>query len=216
MKKKFITLVFFALIASSVFAQVGISAGAGMLFDANRNNGYQMGNTYVEIGNRSIGGFVFFDATYVQADINFSYGMLRDGGRRSNGDADITGNVMHLGFSIFGKYPITFDSRRSEDRDNRRGESRNMRAFFPMLGVSYNMVLSQSLEGESADGAGDGHQFGILPGIGFDFGLSDNLFLRAEALAHIRFPSTAMRDAPGVSNSIGVGPRIKVGMGYRF
>jgi len=168
-------------------------------------------------GTSPFGGLGFFDATYAEMDISFAYGSATTVTDipefRGNGSVD--GSAVQLGFSLLGKYPIKLGALPL--------------TLFPLLGFDYNRVLSvKDKDGNSADNPGDSSQLGILAGAGIDFSLpfSDALFLRAEALLHVRLTSKATDDSvtgyrvlwPGVNidTTLGVGPRIKVAVGYRF
>jgi hypothetical protein len=71
-------------------------------------------------------------------------------------------------------------------------------------------------------------QFGILGGTGMDFGINDKLYLRAEALFQFRFASKYTKDIKDTldplatvfggtqKNTVGMGPVIKIGVGYKF
>ena len=212
MIKKFFILALLAIIATGAFAlDISMAAGGGLLFDWSFNNGVefntggQKGSFSMEI--LSFGGFGFFDATYAELDVSFAYGSLTGhteypGAKKTQ---DI-GSALQLGFTLLGKYPIYM------------GDF----TVFPLLGVGYNMWLSAKDENNRAwDHPGDNSQFGILAGAGLDFPLpfSDALFLRAEALLNLRFASKEINDAAKSSSgdtTLGLGPRIKIGVGYMF
>jgi len=205
-KKVVLALLVAALVAGGVFADgLSLSAGGGLLFDLSGNNGIREGDSYMGIRNTSFGLYGFFDATYVEADISFARGSItmvaEEGGSSASEDF---GSAMQLGLSLLGKYPIDLGSF----------------TLFPLFGINYNMVLSfKDVDGNSYDDAGDLSQLGILGGVGADFGLSDSLYLRAEGLFQLRFASKFqkdMSDAFGGSTTIGMGPRIKVGIGIKF
>ena len=202
-----------ALIATGAFAQgFQMSAGGGAFFDYSFNNGISGTiltiDSYFGIRNVSFGAYGFFDATYVEVGVGIAYGSLSLGSEGwgdlivANYGSDDFGSAVQLDFTILGKYPI------------------NLGAFtiFPLLGVSYNMVLSHTMNGESNNSPGDLNQFGILGGAGLDFGLTDSLYLRGEALFHLRFASKDMSDGAinGFSTTLGMGPRVRVAVGYRF
>jgi len=137
MKKGIFVLVLLAILATGAFAQgISLAAGGGLLFDYSTNNGVKYGSNFMGNNNLSFGGFGFFDATYGEADISFAYGSL---------SAYTSGNVtirlhdvsaFQLGFSFLGKYPFNIRSL----------------TIFPLLGISYNMVLSAKNDsGSNAD-----------------------------------------------------------------
>ena len=203
MKKIIFIGVFLAFLTTGVFAQVSI--GGGAFFDWSFNNGIKDGDDYMGMRNMSFGGYIFFDAAYLEADISFAYGMvssvIKGGGLPLSGDA---GSMLQLGFSLLAKYPIKLESV----------------TIFPLIGAGYNMVLSYKVNGVSAEDAREYlSQFGLLAGVGLDFNLTNSLFLRAETLFQARFPMKLMKetaDAVDMTAALGMGPVIKVGIGYRF
>jgi len=201
MKKSISLLVLLALVAAGAFAQVSLSAGGGLLFDLSLNNGVEVAGEKSGMDATSFGGFVFFDATYVEVDIGFTYGLLDSYVGSSSADG---GSMLALNFALLGKYPIPVGSF----------------TIFPLLGVNYNLVLShEDKDGNSNDKAGDLSQFGILAGMGADFNLTTALYLRAEALFQLRFANKVMSDAADDyhgDTTFGLGPVIKVALGYKF
>ena len=212
--KKIAILALLALVATGAFAQgFQMSAGGGAFFDYSFNNGisgsFSSVDSYLGIRNLSIGAYGFFDATYVEVGVGISYGSLSLGSEGWGsfvlamlGGSDDFGSAVQLDLTLLGKYPI------------------DLGAFtiFPLLGVSYNMVLSHTIDGNSNDSPSDLNQFGILAGAGLDFNLTDSLYLRGEALFHLRFASKFADDLSGSGwdTTLGMGPRIRVGVGYRF
>jgi hypothetical protein len=85
-----LALLMATLLAGGAFAQFSLSAGGGLLFDYSGNNGisgkveyydfygggYYSFDYYGGFRCMSIGGYGFFDATYVEVDMSFSYGMV--------------------------------------------------------------------------------------------------------------------------------------------
>ena len=207
MKKSISVLILLALVTTGAFAQIGLSAGGGLLFDGSFRNGMEYDGDFWGADIASFGGFAFFDATYAQVDIAFLYGIVT-GVAEIDGDreTDKAGSMMSLSFSLLGKYPIELGPV----------------TLFPLLGVGYNLVLeSKDEDGNKAesDDLKDIHQLGFLAGVGVDYPLNDNLYLRAEALFSLRLPTKQMTDAVKDSDAtatLGIGPRIKVGVGYRF
>ena len=205
MKKSFLILALLAIITTGAFAQrFSMAAGGGALFDYNVGDGGKISGREGELHNLSIGGFGFFDATYVELDVSFTYGFL-DAKYNFNYSGNTKANALYLGFTVLGKYPI------------------GMGGFtlFPLLGADYNHMLSY-LNGDKNlyDRPEKDGNFGLLAGAGLDFPFSNALFLRAEAMFHLRFPNKDMTDVakliPGSSTTLGFGPRIKIGVGYKF
>jgi len=213
MKRGISILALFAIVATGAFAQwfpPPMSAGGGLLFDWSFNNGVEtnISGSKVSMGlrNLSFGGFGFFDATYAELDVSFAYGLLTmvTDGPGMNGTDDF-GSALQLGFSLLGKYPLNLASLPF--------------TLYPLLGVDYNLVLSvKNKDGDSADHPGDLNQFGLLAGAGLDFPLTGALYLKGEVLFHLRFASKLMKDtaSSGDSTTFGMGPRIKIGVGYKF
>jgi outer membrane protein W len=217
MKKIISALVLCVLVAGGSYA---IGFGGGLLFDFSGNNGVQGdvegSDYYYGIRNTSFGGYAFFDFTYVEAGLYYAYGSITDvyevDGYK---DSEKLGSVGQFGFNVIGKFPIELDTV----------------TIFPMLGVSYNMVLSfKYTDGEEDPSPDELNQFGILGGMGVDFGLTDNVFLRLNGLLHFRFTSkyqkylkslvTYLLSREGydsnLSTTIGMGFRFNVAIGYKF
>jgi len=194
-KKVVLALLMAALLAGGAFAEGFLSAGAGTLFDFNVNNGVKYNGEYTGVRILTLGFYGFFDFTYGEADVSFAYG-------KSIGEGDlpgINGRLWQLGFTLLGKYPFEL------------GDF----TIFPLVGFDYNVIFSRIVAGTRDTEPGKWNQFGILAGVGSDFDLTDSLYLRGEAMFHLRFPSTFMKEADG-SPTLGMGPRIKFGLGYRF
>jgi len=237
-KKLVFTLLLMAVFVCGVFAQIDFSIGGGGLFDYSLRNGIKVeidDNTTQYGGNRnmSIGGFIFFDVTYAELSVYYAHGSLStvydDGNDKKVNSNPVDGKTIkplsasQLGFSLLGKYPIKMGSF----------------TFFPLLGVDYNIVISVKNESKSVypkkgeDGkdtnetAGWNNQFGFLAGIGGDINLGKSVFLRMEGLFHMRLPSKVNKEVMDaaieagikkdkINATLGMGPQIKIGVGYRF
>jgi len=231
MKKSISIFALLAIIATGAFAQrFSMAVGGGALLDYSLDNGLNFdypgyGGFKANVPTLSIGGFGFFDATYAELDVSFAYGMQKlvvtdkwgtgvmawdiVSGMMGN---SFEGGALQLAFTLLGKYPI------------------NLGGFtlFPLLGADYNLVLSSwnknGLHDDSKYTMENMSQFGLLAGTGFDLSFSKALFLRAEALFHLRFPYKALDDIAKTYNSMnigvttkatyGMGPNIKIGLGY--
>jgi opacity protein-like surface antigen len=149
--------------------------------------GIPMVNDVEDLG-LTIGGFGFFDATYAEADVAFSYGLSTGGGGFY---------TLGLEFGVLGKYPFKLGSI----------------TLFPLLGVRYNLILAAGNEGGSSDNALDSSFLGFQAGAGIDYFFSDAIFFRGELLCNLDLvPFNA--DSDDIISSIG--PRVKVGVGYKF
>jgi len=210
-KKVVLALLMAALLAGGAFAEgSSLSAGAGTLFDFSVNNGVKSGGDYLGVQTLTLGFFGFFDATYAEADISFAYGRLKGvaNGKGASytateSESFLDSRVMQLGITLLGKYPFEV------------GDF----TLFPLLGFNYNMILSHTVAGRRDPEPGRWSQLGLLVGAGGDFDLTDNLYLRGEGLFHLRFPPTVWKDMAaymGGSATLGMGPRMKLAVGYRF
>jgi len=219
MKKIILILLLLTLVATGAFAQV-FSAGGGALFDASFYNGIRIRDGgesfYMGLESFSPGGFVFFDAEFVQAQVSLVHGWHRfvtNFTESGSVERESLGRTLAFGFSVLGKFPF--------------GLGPDI-TVFPLLGVHYDLVFN-AISGEvTYDDVTitNFSQFGLLAGAGTDIYLTDRLFIRAEALFHFRFPSSELRDlrreigswAPDISarNTFGMGPRINIGIGYRL
>ena len=205
MKKLLIAVMIFIFVLFVLPAQVNLSAGGGFLLDVSMGNSIKAdisGFSHSVTDNKtSFGVFVFFDAIFAEVDVYFLFGrsnMTGTGLLKGSGVGKY--NTTELGFNVLGKYPFLF----------------GQISVYPLVGVSYNIVLS--VEGESA-GSGDYNQLGILGGTGIDFIMGRRLYIRGEALLHIRLANKAMKklaDEKGGKTTPGLGPQIKIGVGYRF
>ena len=207
--KKIAILLLFTLAATGAFAQLGKSFGGGLLMDYSANNGLRRGNAKTGYNNFSFGTFIFIDATYAEIDVGFAFGSLSEyakgGGVVVTSDA---GNVIQFNFSVLGKYPVKLCEI----------------TIFPLFGISYNIVIyAKDEDGDKytdwlIDNNSDFNQFGFLTGIGLDYDIIASLYFRAEALFHLRLPMKYWKDTATSSfnKTLGVGPQIKVTLGYKF
>jgi len=222
MKKLVLVLVLAALVAGGAFAQIEMSVGGGGILDMSFGNGIKdKDNTYGN-NNTSFGGFVFFDITYAQIEVDYLYGSLEQtfNGVKVSG---WKGTFNQFGIGLLGKYPIDLGAV----------------TLFPLIGINYNMVMSYEQNGVKYTGywanSVDGYklykiseyfsQLGILAGLGFDIGITEQIFIRAEALFQLRLPNKGMKDRAEYwdkvyndtnTTTLGLGPRIKIGVGYKL
>ena len=214
MRKLIFIIVLIAIAATGAYSQgFSMSAGGGALFDWNFDNGMEYGNNrYMVEDLMAFGGFLFFDVTYAEVEVNFTYG-IRTLVTNSRGPliTESNGNFMGLGFSLLGKFPFSLGKVK----------------LFPLLGGDYYLVLSEEKKSTNiidvTHSASTHNQIGLLAGVGLDTIFTDQLFLRTEALFHFRLPSKfwteVSNDKDIVSlgkTTFGMGPKIKVGLGFRF
>ena len=186
MKKCISIVALLALIATGAFAQSSMfSVGGGAYFDLGI-----LTPDGADDNQMGVGGYGFFDLTYAEIDVGFGYYRLLD--------AEVYG--ADLNFAVLGKYPI------------------NMGSFtlFPLLGVKLDIPLTQSYDGEKNDDyeVADNMRLGFQVGIGFDFPLSESLFIRPSVLFNLNL--FAPGEDPFDDTLYSVGPMVKVGVGYKF
>ncbi|GHV82743.1 hypothetical protein AGMMS50212_00830 [Spirochaetia bacterium] len=228
MKKFILTAVFFLLILHASFS-LDLAAGAGISGDfifntlAAEVNGGDYTQKYSQL---AIGGLLFFDAQYVEADLRF-YGTstqfkhnpkLAEWGTHVDQDWLLGG--VGLGLGLFGKYPFILT---------------NEFTIFPLLGVQFDLQLSQNYmkdytpydgtkKGDSYGKAFDWSAITFKAGVGADYSISDSLFIRGELLFNFKLNSNMeMSYIKAIKNStneiptnLNMGFGIKLAVGYRL
>ena len=245
-KRILLVSVLAAFVAGGAFAQVSVGVGyiqnrgsIGGLYNDNYVAGGVAGFTRNDIGlaNQN-GGFVFFDATYGELAIGLmhtllGYEVVHDTQQNNSGSyekAD-TSTLYYLGstalamdISLLGKYPVAVGKM----------------TVFPLLGVGYNMTLSQKdargkkEEFKNPDGtkqtwangdevkAADWSTFRIQLGAGADFDITDRIYLRTQGLAQYRLASKAYSKAnikdgnDDTKSKGGFGGSFTIAVGYKL
>jgi len=141
------------------------------------------------------GGFIFFDATYVELSLGFYGGsstvtttnvdtgipffVFMNGDPsyylESNRETKVTFNIMNLNIGLLGKYPIAVNE--------------GLR-LFPLFGIDYQVTITG--EGEVTETTVDYDYDSALwfkLGVGMDFLVTKKIFFRPEALYGIRLAS---------------------------
>ena len=120
------------------------------------------------------------------------------------------GSFLSLDFSLLGKLPVLL------------GRRENF-AIYPLLGIGYNIMLSAmgdygNVIRDMGYKTSDLNTFRIQFGLGTDFNITENIFLRASFLGAYRFAPHILRDlrVPGINTTGGLGMNAKIGIGYRF
>jgi len=218
-KKIILALLMAALLTGGAFAQIDMSAGLGgnfsMYMTSVSHPDYDINNPKPIIG----GGFyAFFDATYAMAKVGMFIG-----GNSQETDLGIfekwktKNSATYFSLGLLGKYPIDL----------------GIFTLFPMLGFEYNIFMSSkksveingvTVEDESGkfkrSDAPDGHSsdFDMLilqAGVGADFNLTDNIYLRPSVLWGIDFHRADGEKPEGGSlfkHKLDVG----IAVGYKF
>lgn len=194
--------VFLLCVLVSAGANAQLSAGGGMYFDYSGGNGLKTGSEERGYDIFNIGGHGFIDITYLEIDLYLLSGAAEPYNSISNRYYDDR-YIVSLGVSLLGKFPFKIKSV----------------YIFPLLGLSYNMVLSTDIDDNKKNL--DFNQIGGLAGFGVDFNITDTFFIRPSILFQIRLPSEywkkeADRIGGSTEATMGIGPVIKVGFGHRF
>ena len=181
-----------------------LSVGGGAFYDWSFNHSVvkAAATSKFEYDLMSFGAFAFFDAKYVELGVGPSFGIanLSEGGSSEPKNL----KLFQLDLSVLGKIPINLADGKF--------------TFFPMLGVSYNTVLF-GISGTEGMTVSELNQIGLLGGVGLDYYITSSIYLRSEGLFHFRLPVWKLMDSIKETDSkvkFGVGPRIRLGIGYRF
>jgi hypothetical protein len=236
MKKLLFVLMVLGMVATTTWAQngTGFSLGGGAFIGTDFGGGFE---NQILLGPQSVtvslpmpyfggGGYVFFDAMYIEASV----GLLFGGGKwemKAGSPLNITEDVGDFKFTsinlgLLGKYPVTLSPKVK---------------LFPLVGFDYQIVASASLDSEDANDPDDWNQFWFKLGGGFDYSINNSLFFRIEALYGLRFASkgeenyadgmkAAYQDLfyqqygiiPGVTSDtlLGHGLTARIAIGYKF
>jgi opacity protein-like surface antigen len=216
MKKTFWAIVFVFVVSVTSFGQeMKFSIGGGLLSDFSFPSTSSIENEIVsgttvkieeKTENTAFGAFFFFDATYVEANFTFLYGLpystitTTTTGAVNNFYADnLDGSSIALEIGLLGKYPFLL----------------GRFTLFPLLGINYQLVVYTKIEDTVASNPQEASTFGFQGGAGTDFALTEKLFLRGELLYSIRIPNKVKTDAYE-DVSFEQGFRFKLGIGYSF
>jgi opacity protein-like surface antigen len=194
-----------------------------------------------KINQISYGGYLFFDATWVEFSIavhggtntwgeDYSAVSTDDGVKRSDSKKKGTGSEVMLDFTLLGKYPFRVNEQIT---------------LFPLVGIEYQIALAEyRKEGNlrqysrtnvlwERDSNGNAYQLSawnsllIDIGAGLDFTFYPRLFLRTEFLYGFRLQTPYEVDALEMLKSqvnapspkltgLTSGPTLRLSLGYRF
>jgi TolB-like protein len=204
-----------------------LSIGGGLILggaftsytqEYNVNNSYGH-SEYTQTGSRSefdIGAFAFFDAKYVELNIELYSGSgsqrsswtytyfwtLGDKGSDSGNNSSDQSSIL-LNIGILGKYPFNI----------------NDFTFFPVLGIDYQIFLSLKNNGTEITGDLSGNNaIWIKLGGGIDYEITHSLFIRGEFLWGFKINSKYENEnvTDNYFKYFTHGPTIKIGIGYTF
>ena len=197
------------------------SASFGIFNVTGEENSYYGGNLDDSFTQRIIGGgfYIFFDTTYVEANLGFLFGTRVAESFvpeiDSYGDIDgiskmeIAVDISYLTLGLFGKYPVTIGSF----------------TLFPMMGIQWDIGMSLADVTQRSVIADLTNRFWIKLGAGADMSLTDRIYFRPSFFYGINFGSQADRDGKvyydmGFQNVGGTsfhhGLDIRAALGFRF
>jgi hypothetical protein len=227
MKKLLFVLMVFGMLSTTTWAQNGnvfglgggafIGSGFGGGFEKTILRGTQDVKVSLPMPYSGGGGYVFFDAVYIETSVELLFGSGKwemKAGSPLNMTEDVGDfKFTSINFGLLGKNPFTISPKVK---------------FFPLFGFDYRIVVSASLEGEDVDDPDDWNQFWFKFGVGFDYSINNNIFFRMEALYGLRLPSKGEDDyVDGVQYSLGItgyrsdassghGLTARIAIGYKF
>lgn len=210
--KKIIAVLVIAAMAVSFASALDMSAGGGVSFSGlSSKTEWSMGS-FSDDGKLTATYFGFngfFDAQYAVASVGLQMSLSQ----KADGE-DTKEDTTDLTMGILGKYPIALGSF----------------TVFPLAGIEYDANLSIKADGEKVDKAdldadvkASYNMFWIKAGIGADFGINDNIYIRPTALFGYKLKSklekdyiTDMKDAGGEASINTFKYDIGLSVGYKF
>ena len=240
MKKLLFVTILALLFYGGLFgADFSLSAGTGGIIGGsftryNSSSTVGSGEMKQNINQFNYGALAFIDATYGEAAFSFQSGsnnydeVMSKDGEFVNREGDGWGSS--LGISLLGKYPFNFAKRMH---------------IFPLLGMEYKITLSEKRQPDGGniydrtnglyETDKDGNSFSlstwnsfwIQVGVGADFAIMKNVYLRGEFIYGFRLMTPYEKDGlEQLKNMLGddspklggltSGPSFKLAAGYNF
>jgi len=178
-----------------------------------------------EMNQFNFGGFLFFDATYVEFSLGVQGGFNNylEGFSGSANKGEGTETMLSL--TLLGKYPFPLGDRFK---------------LFPLFGLDYQIALAQTRtpEGQNSQSRTEEHDFYgkpyqmsvwnslfVLIGAGADFNITPRIFLRSELLYGFRLPTfyeddqlktakIAFQDPNPKLGGLTSGPTLRIAVGF--
>ena len=212
-RKGLLVLMVAVLAVGSAFAQppeFKLSAGAGGLFINDFGGGWEGVEYYnFEMPFGVGGGFVFFDATFVELTLGFFGGWAtwkQYPNPNSLGEYQGHTNFMGLDISLLGKYPFTLGDKLT---------------LFPLLGITYCFLDDYGDYETKHSSPGDFNALWYKLGAGMDYTFTDHLYGRVGILYGIRHVNKYEKDwgeaaDDGGKARLGHGLDIRLAVGYTF
>jgi opacity protein-like surface antigen len=145
----------------------------------------------------SFGYFMYFDATFVVFNFTFFRGFTH----YETNNADIHGHNTYFDFSLLGKYPFPL----------------GRFTLFPLLGISYRLVVFNELERTTDKKPTMNNIFGLQGGFGTDFALTEKVYFRGVILIDAWMRSEVDKNRymdDTLFNNLGL--KFIIGLGYIF
>ncbi|MDR2482338.1 MAG: porin family protein [Treponema sp.] len=223
MKRLLLVLAVFGMCSAALFAQnIKLSAGLGGNFTADftsfalTKDAKDADLKAKDWNSHLVGGgfYLFFDATYVEANVGLLFGNANSDKTDGMSDDQKKGmDVTAIKLGLFGKYPIDLGSF----------------TLFPMLGIDGQLAVGGKFYGEEPADKEEFNKmfswFWIKLGVGADIPLAEKFYLRPEFLYGIRLNTEDEKDTIDYYNSgptkmvdaiVGHGLDVRVAVGYRF
>jgi len=210
MKKKVVLVLLMAtLLAGGAFAQEKFfSAGAGLLlvpsFGEIKMTQPYVGDISVKTSRFGIGFNAFFDAKYAELNVGLLFGRQKTEIFGFSNEIDLS----EITLGLIGKYPFSISDKF---------------VIFPFAGLDVNFNLAAKQDGKDVDLEGYTRveaytSLSILFGVGFDFSITEAIYLRAEAGYGIVLNSKAYQDIADASDAKIIQGKvpIKLAVGFRF
>jgi len=215
MKKVIAIFVIFLCASAALSAQMQMSAGVGGSFTTAFGGGMKISSSSasgtIEFPYSGGGFHAFFDFSYVEVSAGLFYGTLDMAQTTASSSSsakfmDIEG----LTLGLLGKYPIDL----------------GFMTLFPAVGIEY-MIIAKGTNGNyTITDADKFNHLWIKFGVGADFSITEQIYIRGTVLYGIRFESKFESDLRDIYNNygyydnvdslLGHGIQIKFAVGYRW
>jgi len=210
-KKGLLVLVLAALVTGVSFAlpNFKLSAGIGGFGGISTSQDiYFKGGGGYGLGSINVGGYAFFDATYLELSLGVSGGpnYLSLWDSSNSGDIpryDLSKTNFSIGLLV--KYPFKTTEKLS---------------LFPLLGINYMLAFLVEGEGEKYDEPNDFSEFWLEIGAGMDYSFTQNIYLRFTPLLGFRLPTKYEKDLmerrDGYTERAAISVTARLAVGFRF
>jgi hypothetical protein len=187
MKKIIAFFVVFIFVGTILSAQVSIGVGGTFGVQSKRVS-YHVGDSIIDTDYTNGGGYIFFDAKFVELDLGARYGLDK---KNFIGNQNPGFNATYVYAGVLGKFPIKIS---------------DLITVFPLTGVEYGLALIRNnadtgdSEHEIARIISDYSRIWLKAGAGADFNLTRSFYVRPSAFYAFGFNSP--RDRVDVEKAI--------------